>query len=419
MRSAIKYRIYPNVKQKELIHKHFGCSRIVYNHFLDYRQKQFALGIKETYFTMQKQLTILKAQQDYQYLNECNSQSLQMALRQLVSAFDNFFAKRAQYPRFKSKKHSKQSFAIPQNIILDPLAKRVIIPKFKEGIKTRIHRKLPNGAVIKQAFISCVADEYYISLSYETNEPIPKSKIIESAVGLDMGLESLLIRSDGVVYQTQEFLKDKEAKLIKYQRRLSKKKKGSNNQKKAVKKVAKVHLEILRAREDYLHKISDEITNQYDFIGLETLNVKGMIRNKHLSKSIANVAWGKLISMLIYKAEKKGKTLMQVDKFFPSSQICSYCGTNTGKKPLHIRNFTCPQCHTKHNRDLNAAINIRNYALGIIDDRYKIKLDKSRVGITRSYACGDSTSGVSKYGNIIDTSYLSQKQEAQVSLALG
>ena len=180
-----------------------------------------------------------------------------------------------------------------------------------------------------------------------------------------------------------------------------------------------MHLEILRAREDYLHKISDEITNQYDFIGLETLNVKGMIRNKHLSKSIANVAWGKLISMLIYKAEKKGKTLMQVDKFFPSSQICSYCGTNTGKKPLHIRNFTCPQCHTKHNRDLNAAINIRNYALGIIDDRYKIKLDKSRVGITRSYACGDSTSGVSKYGNIIDTSYLSQKQEAQVSLALG
>lgn len=168
-----------------------------------------------------------------------------------------------------------------------------------------------------------------------------------------------------------------------------------------------------------MHKITNEITNQYDFIAVESLNIKGLIRNKHLSKSIANASWGRLIAMLAYKAEKKGKTLIQIDKFFPSSQICSYCGSNTGKKSLHIRSFVCPYCNAKHHRDLNASINIRNYALGMIDDRHKIKIDKSRVGITRSYACGDSNSGVSSYGNILDTSYLSMKQEAQLPLGIG
>ena len=403
MLSAVKYRIYPTKAQKELIHKHFGCARVVYNHFLDYRQKQFAKGIKETYFTMQKELTLLKKQDEYKYLNECASQSLQMALRQLVTALDNFFAKRAKYPNFKSKKNARQSYAIPQNIKLDN--KKVYVPKFTEGIKTKIHRKLDKDCIIKQAFISKIADEYYIAISYENNKSLPKPKVIENAVGLDMGLENLIIRSDCVIYKNHKFLQEKQ---------LSKKQKGSNNYAKTKLKVAKAHQKITRARDDYLHKISDEITNLYDFIAVENLNIKGLIKNKHLSKSIANASWGKFINLLTYKAENKGKTLMQIDKFFPSSQICSNCGNNTGKKPLHIRSFTCPNCNTKHHRDLNASINIRNYALGIIDDRYKIKLDKSRVGITQSYACKDSSSGVSKYGYILDTSYLSLKQEAHL-----
>ncbi len=412
MLSAVKYRIYPTKAQKELIHKHFGCARVVYNHFLDYRQKQFAKGIKETYFTMQKELTLLKKQDEYKYLNECASQSLQMALRQLVTALDNFFAKRAKYPNFKSKKNARQSYAIPQNIKLDN--KKVYVPKFTEGIKTKIHRKLDKDCIIKQAFISKIADEYYIAISYENNKSLPKPKVIENAVGLDMGLENLIIRSDCVIYKNHKFLQDKENKLIKLQKQLSKKQKGSNNYAKTKLKVAKAHQKITRARDDYLHKISDEITNLYDFIAVENLNIKGLIKNKHLSKSIANASWGKFINLLTYKAENKGKTLMQIDKFFPSSQICSNCGSNTGKKPLHIRSFTCPNCNTKHHRDLNASINIRNYALGIIDDRYKIKLDKSRVGITQSYACKDSSSGVSKYGYILDTSYLSLKQEVHL-----
>ncbi len=412
MLSAVKYRIYPTKTQKELIHKHFGCARVVYNYFLDYRQKQFSKGIKETYFTMQKELTILKKQDEYKYLNECASQSLQMALRQLVTAFDNFFAKRAKYPNFKSKKNTKQSYAIPQNIKLSD--NRVFVPKFTEGIKTKIHRKLDNNCVIKQAFISKIADEYYISISYENNKSTPKPKVIENAVGLDMGLSNLVIRSDCIIYKNHKFLQDKENKLIKLQRQLSKKQKGSNNRAKAKLKVAKAHQKITRARDDYLHKISDEITNLYDFIAVENLNIKGLIKNKHLSKSIANASWGKFIDFLKYKAENKGKTLMQIDRFFPSSQICSHCGSNTGKKPPHIRSFICPHCHTKHDRDLNASINIRNYALGIIDDRYKIKLDKSRVGIIQSYACGDSAGRVSKYGYMLDTSYLSMKQEAHL-----
>lgn len=406
---AIKYRIYPTKAQQELIHKHFGCARVVYNYFLDYRQKRFAKGIKETYFTMSKELTILKKKDEYKYLNECNAQSLQMALRQLTTAFDNFFAKRAKYPTFKSKKNARQSYAIPQNIKLDD--KKVYIPKFTEGIKTKIHRKIDKDCIIKQAFVSKVADEYYIAINYENNKPLPKPKVIQNAVGLDMGLANLIIRSDGVVYKNHKFLQDKEKKLIKLQRQLSKKQKGSNNRAKAKLKVAKAHLKIKHVRNDYLHKISDEITNLYDFIAVENLNIKGLIKNKHLSKSIANASWGEFINLLTYKAENKGKTLMRIDKFFPSSQICSHCGTNTGKKPLHIRSFTCPYCKIKHDRDLNASINIRNYALGAIDDRYKIKLNKSRVGIARSYACGDSTGGVSKYGYIIDTSYLSMKQE--------
>ncbi|ECL0441435.1 RNA-guided endonuclease InsQ/TnpB family protein [Campylobacter coli] len=396
MLRAVKYRIYPNKVQQELILKHFGCARFVYNHFLNYRQERYALGIKETYFTMQSKLTELK--KEHTFLSECNSQSLQMALRQLVTAFDNFFSKRAKYPRYKSRKHSKQSFAIPQNIKLSK--NRVILPKFKEGIKAKIHKILSNDCVIKQAFISCVAGNYYVSLSYEDNKSIPKPVEIKSAVGLDMGLENLLIRSDKIVYENKKFLQNKEAKLIKLQKAVSKKKKGSNNRAKAIKKLAIAHHRVVLARDDYLHKITNEITNDYDFIAIENLNVKGLIRNKHLSKSIANVSWHKLISMLTYKAELKGKTLMQIDKFFPSSQICSNCGVNTGKKALNIRAFTCPNCNTYHNRDINASINIRNYALGMLDDRSRVKIDKFRVGITRSYACGDSSCGTSKYGKI-------------------
>ncbi len=187
-----------------------------------------------------------------------------------------------------------------------------------------------------------------------------------------------MVTSDSVIYPYKKFFS---------QRRLSKKLKGSCNRKKQVKKVARIHTSIRNSREDYLHKISNEITNQYDLIVVETLRVRNLVKNHKLAKNIANASWSRLISLLEYKATWKGKTLLKIDQYFPSSQICSTCGSNTGKKPLHIRNFVCPYCKTYHHRDLNASINIRNYALGMLDDRHAIKVDKTRVGITRSYAC--------------------------------
>ncbi|BCZ16863.1 IS605 transposase TnpB (plasmid) [Helicobacter sp. NHP19-003] len=421
MLKAIKFRIYPTIEQKTLIHKHFGCARVVYNYFLAYRQKQYAQGIRENYFSMQKALTTLKKQEAYAYLSECNSQSLQMALRQLTTAFDRFFSKLADYPRFKSKKHAKQSFCVPQHLEMDLGNNQVKLPKFKEAIKAKFHRHLPTNSIVKQGFISCVADKYYLSISYEDNEPEPKPTTIKKAVGLDMGLESLVIASSGVLYPYKKFFQNLQTKLTKAQRRLSKKLKGSSNRKKQAKKVAQIHASIRNSREDYLHKISNEITNQYDLIAVETLKVRNLVKNHKLAKSIANASWSRLISLLEYKAGWKGKTLIKIDQYFPSSQICSTCGSNTGKKPLPIRNFICPCCQTYHHRDLNASINIRNYALGMLDERHAIKVDKTRVGITRSYACGDSANGaVTKYGYILDTaSYGSLKQEAHPSLAGG
>lgn len=286
---------------------------------------------------------------------------------------------------------------------------------------------MPKDSVIKQAFISCIADQYFCSLSYETKEPIPKPTIIKKAVGLDMGLRTLIVTSDKIEYPHIRFYQKLEKKLKQAQRRLSKKVKGSNNRKKQAKKVARLHLACSNTREDYLHKISDEITNQYDLIGVETLNVKELMRTYH-SKSLANASWGKFLTMLEYKAQRKGKTLLGIDRFFPSSQLCSYCGVNTGKKHEGITKFTCPYCNITHHRDYNASVNIRNYALGMLDERHKIKTDKARVGIIRSdythyangciKACGASSNGViSKYGNILDlASYGAMKQEKAQSL---
>ncbi|WP_281747293.1 RNA-guided endonuclease InsQ/TnpB family protein, partial [Helicobacter suis] len=197
------------------------------------------------------------------------------------------------------------------------------LPKFKEAIKAKFHRHLPTNSIVKQGFISCVADKYYLSISYEDNEPEPKPTTIRKAVGLDMGLESLVIASNGVFYPYKKFFQNLQTKLTKAQRRLSKKLKGSNNRKKQAKKVAQIHASIRNSREDYLHKISNEITNQYDLIAVETLKVRNLVKNHKLAKSIANASWSRLISLLEYKAGWKGKTLIKIDQYFPSSQICS------------------------------------------------------------------------------------------------
>ncbi len=370
MLKAYKYRIYPTASQTILIEKHFGSTRFLYNYFLDYRQKEYAKGNKKVgYLVTQAELTKLKHQEEYQWLNKCGSQSLQMALRDLDSSFTKFFKKQGGYPKFHSKKNTHQSFTAPQNVKV--ANNKVYLPKFvKDGIKTKLHRAIPDDAILKQATISRQNNQYFISILIDDNIPIPKLIKAKTAVGLDMGITHQLITSDGVKYPNEKHYVKSQKKLLTLQRRLSKKQKGSNNRNKAKLSVQKLHTKITNQRKDNLHKVSNEITNQYDIICLETLNIKGMVKNRRLSKAIADVAWGEFIRQLEYKASWRGKTVIKIDQWFPSSQICSYCGASTGKKTLNIRKFNCPECKKKDiDRDVNAAVNIRNYGLGQLDNR--------------------------------------------------
>jgi len=416
---AYKYRIYPTKAQITLIEKHFGCSRFIYNYFLDFRQKEYVKGKKVNYNTTQAELTKLKNLDEYKWLNEVGSQSLQMAIRNLDSAFSKFFKKKSGYPKYKSKKQTHQSFTAPQNIKV--ANNRVYLPKFtKDGIKLKYHRDIPTNAILKQATISRQNNQYFVSILVDDNMPIPKPIKAKNAVGLDMGIENFIITSDYVIYPNQKHFIKQQKKLKKLQRRLSRKqysrKKGdttlkSNNYIKQKAKVQKLHTKVYNQRKDYLHKISNEITNQYDIICVETLNVKGMIKNKRLSKSIADVAWSEFIRQLEYKSSWKGKTVLKIDKWFPSSQLCSNCGANSGKKPLNIRKWTCKECGYTHNRDINASVNIRNYGLGQIDNR-------NTAGTVGIQACGVPSDGITTaYGVVV--SHGSMKQEAQSSLAVG
>lgn len=388
MLKAMKYRIYPSKTQIQLIEKHFGSTRFLYNYFLDYRQKEYAKGNKKVgYIVTQAELTKLKKLDEYVWLNECGSQSLQMALRDLDSSYSRFFKKKGGYPKFKSKRHTTQSFTAPQNIKV--ANNRVYLPKFtKDGIKVKLHREIPKEAILKQATVSRQNNQYFVSILIDDTVSIPKPTKAKNAVGLDMGITDLMITSDGKKYANKKYFVKSQKQLKKLQRRLSKKKKGSNNRQKAKLRVQKLHTKISNQRKDTLHKISNEIANQYDIICLETLNVKGMVKNRRFAQSIADVAWSEFMRQLEYKAIWRGKTVIKIDQWFPSSQICSHCGASAGKKSLNIREWKCPECQIKHDRDINAAINIKNYGLGQIDQRNTIV--ENTVGTTEIKACGVS-----------------------------
>lgn len=370
---AYKYRIYPTKADKVLLAKHFGCCRFLYNYFLSYRKDEYEKGNKVSYLATQKELTKMKALEQYSWLNEVSSQSLQMAIQQLDDAYKRFFRKEGGYPNYKSKHSSKQSCSFPQNVRLS--GNRVYLPKFvKNGIKVNVHRELPEGASIKQATITKKNDKYYVAISFDDNMPTPKPVVAprfsvasflraKNSIGLDVGINSLIATSKDVKIENPRYT-NKYARLLKLaNRHLNRKqhsrKKGDNTPKskrylKQQAKVAKIHEKIANSRSDYIHKITNEITNQYDVICIEDLNVKGMIKNGKLSKQIADVSWGELRRQLEYKCERKGKTLIKTDRWLPSSQTCSNCLSPTGKKPLNVRIFTCPVCGTTHDRDINA-----------------------------------------------------------------
>ena len=371
---AYKFRIYPTEEQEIFFAKTFGCVRKVYNLMLDDRKKAYE-EVKNDPSKKMAFPTPAKYKKEFPFLKEVDSLALSNAQLHLDKAYKNFFRdKSVGFPRFKSKKNPVQSYTTNnQNgtvALID--SKFIKIPKLKSLVRIKLHRQ-PKG-MIKSATISRHASgKYYISLlcKEEINE-LPKTN---SAIGIDLGITDFAILSDGQKIDNHKFTSKMEKKLKREQRKLSKrallaKNKGiplseAKNYQKQKRKVARLHEKVMNQRTDFLNKLSTEIIKNHDIICIEDLNVKGMLRNHKLARSISDVSWSSFVAKLQYKADWYGREIIKVDTWFPSSQICSECGHKDGKKSLDIREWTCPICHTHHDRDINASINILTEGLRI------------------------------------------------------
>jgi len=353
MLKSYKYKLKPSEEQIVLLNKHFGSIRFAYNFFLNERKIEYETN-KNTinYYDNTKSLTELKKQEEYSWLNEINSQSLQYSLKCLDGAYQNFFKFKKGFPSFKSK-HNKNSFSVPQSVKL--IDGKLVIPKFKTPINLILSRSF-KGKIKSCTISKTPTNEYFVSILVET-EHIKYEKIGKS-IGIDLGIKDFVITSEGYKYKNNRYTKTYENKLKKHQQHLSRKTYGSNRYLKQKLKVATIYKKITNSRLDNLHKVSTELIKKYDLIVLEDLNIKGMIKNHKLSKHISDVSWSKFIELLTYKAEWNGKKIAKVDRFFPSSKTCNCCGYINQNLKLDMREWTCPSCYTKLDRDLNASINI-------------------------------------------------------------
>ena len=366
---SYKFRIEPTSEQIVLLSKHFGACRFVFNKFLHERKEKY-LNEKTSlnYYDNARTLTDLKKEEDFDWLKEINSQSLQSAIRNLDSAYKNFFNKKNKFPRFKSK-YDKQSFKIPQNVLINE--GKLVIPKFKEGVKINLHRKI-EGEILFATITKSTTGKYYVSITCEVNhKPFDKTG---SKVGIDTGIKDLAILSDGKTYENIKVLKSKLKKLKYQQRQLSKKQKGSNSRQKQKIKLSLTHEKITNIRKDYLHKISTEIVKNHDIISVEDLSVKNMMKNHKLAQSLSDVSLGMFYKMLEYKSKWNDKSFVKIDRFFPSSKTCSNCGWIYQDLNLSIREWTCPSCNEHHDRDLNASKNILIQGINILSG-YGIESD--------------------------------------------
>ena len=298
---------------------------------------------------------------EHEWLTEPPSQVLQQAALDLSSAFLNFFEGRAKYPRFKSK-FKKQSIRFPQGCKLTE--NHLVLPKLKE-IYCRVSR-LPIGTLKSVTVSLSVSGEYYASCLYDDGQDKPERRSEGKAIGIDVGLTHFAITSDGTKHGNPKYGRKYEKKLASRQKRLSRKQKGSSNRNKARKVVARIHQKISRCREDFLHKLSRKLVDENQVIVVENLAVKNMVKNHKLAKSISDAGWGMFCTMLKYKAEWDGKTYLEIDRFFPSSKTCHVCLNQVGSLPLDVREWTCLKCQTKHDRDINAAVNIRDEGLRVL-----------------------------------------------------
>lgn len=354
---SYKYRIYPNEKQKEMFAKHFGCARFIYNNALSHKTQVYNDSKKNlSYFDLTGEW-IKGQKQKYPWLRDVYAQSLQMSLRNLDNAYTNFFHKRAKFPKFK-KKSGKQTYQFYQGLKVFFEENKIYVPKIGK-IKCVLHRKFSEKPRLATISLSS-SGKYYICICVEENPQIISTT--ENQIGIDLGLISFVTTSEGEKFEAPKPLKKYLSKLQKLQKILSKKAKGSNQSKKLQLKINCLHEKIANIRHDFLHKISTKLARENQTICVETLSVKSMMENavcNEISRAIADVSWTKFLSFLKYKCTD----VRECGRFEPTTKLCNKCGYLAEDLSLKVRQWACENCQAEHDRDINAAINIRNFGL--------------------------------------------------------
>ncbi|WP_144460788.1 IS200/IS605 family element RNA-guided endonuclease TnpB [Siminovitchia fortis] len=363
---AYKFRIYPNQEQEILISKTIGCARFVYNHFLQLWNTSYAeTGKGLSYHKCSAMLPMMKVEEETSWLQEVDSIALQSSLKNLADSFTRFFNKQNGKPQFKSKKYPVQSYTtkyVNDNIAVN--GNLLKLPKL--GQVKFANSQDVSGRILRATIRKYPSGKYFVSLLCE--EKIAEFPKTNSSIGIDLGILDFAVFSDGRKVDNHRFTAKMEKKLKREQRKLSRrallaKKKGidlleAKNYQKQRRKVARMHEKVMNQRTDFLNKLSTDVIKNHDTICMEDLNTKGMMKNRKLAKSISDVSWSRFVKQLEYKAKWYGKKVIKIDRWYPSSQICSACGHQAGRHPLSVREWICPFCHSCHDRDVNASINI-------------------------------------------------------------
>lgn len=367
MIKSYKYKIIPNNKQKDLLIQFFGCVRFIYNWALDKKTSAYKEnGNSLTYVQLAKDLTILKSQEEYKWLKECSIEGLQQSLRNLDVAFTAFFRKKAKYPKFKTKHKSKDSIKFINCVHFDFNKWAVKLPKL--GWVKLCKNRTWGQTTCKQGTVTVSRDrcgDYWITVAIDNQKQNITKKPIKqnTSVGIDLGIKNFMTLSDGNKYTNPKYLQHSQKMLAHWQKNLARTKQGSNRHEKARLMVAKCYRKITNQRIDFLQKLSTDLIKKYDTICLEDLNVKGMEQNHHLARAISDAAWGEFVRELTYKSEWYGKNVVYIGRYEPSSKLCHCCGYINNDLKLSDREWVCPKCGKHHDRDINAAINIKTIAL--------------------------------------------------------